>query len=303
MKILICQPDHNYFLWQLKTQMSNFDKQYREKDCVILLGYNKKPNDNALTFAKKTKAKVIFIEDTRVRPLQYHPNVVPHLMNKYFTHYKNDAAPFLYIGDDVLLTGNKLEFPATDKVFVADVTSYVSASYIKTRSEKIFYQMCNIVGVDPDLVEEKDGAACGGAQYLYNVIPPLSYWSKWERDSEEILKLLVDYNKSAEDKNRIQSWTAGMWAQLWNLWHYKIDTEVSETLQHCWPSTSIGKLNNFNFFHNAGVTEEKADTLFYKAAFRTRDPLLSDIVNIDQTKCSNWYAKQVIEGIDTFNSR
>lgn len=296
MKTLICQPDLDYFIWQLKTQMYNFHCLGVEQDAIILLGYRNKVNKNAIAFAKKTKAQVIFYEDTRPSPIVYHPNVVPHLMAQFFD--KNILNNFLYIGDDCLFVKQPL-YPTTKKVFVADTNSYLSSKYLIKRSPAVFYKMCNIVGIDPEVVEYNDNN-CGGAQYFFNVAPGANYWRKVETDSEQLLKLLQDYNKTTTDK-RIQAWTAGMWALLWNLWLFNIETETSKELDFAWPNYGIEKLNQYTFFHNAGVTEERSSVLFFKGAYRNGEPPV-DLV-FDEKYCSAWYYNQIKEGLKFFKQR
>jgi hypothetical protein len=292
MKYLITQPDFDYFIWQLKAQMYNFHCHGVEQDAIILLGYRKKINDNAIAFARKTKAHVFFYEDKRPSPIVYHPNIVPHLIKQHTL-----TEPFLYLGDDCLLT--KLPaYPEGKKVYVANTASYIASTYIKKRSAEIFYKMCNIVGVDPEVVESND-ENCGGAQYLFNVVPKAMYWSKVESDSEQILKLLETYNKKAV--NRVQAWTAGMWAMLWNLWLFNIETETTKELDHAWPNYDSSELTKYNFFHNAGVTHDRSNVLFFKGAYRNGEPPV-DLV-FDDKYCSAWYYNQIKKGLEFFKQR
>ncbi len=301
MRILICQPDSDYFIWQLKTQMYNFAQFGVEQDALILLGYRGKINPNAEIFAKLTKAEVVFIEDTRSRPLVYMPNIVPHLAKK---HPPNE--PFLYIGDDCLFVKQPV-YPTGKKVYLANTASYISSAYIKKRSQLAFYAMADIVGIDPRVIEANDGN-CGGAQHLFNVVPEASFWERVERDSESILLLLDKHNEAylpeLEDPKapkRIQAWTAGMWGLLWNLWLLGIETRTSHELLHSWPSTKIAILNNYNFYHNSGVREDRKNVLFFKGDYRYKAP--GDLNFVSKEYCSSWYATQVMAGLDTFVRR
>ncbi len=217
-------------------------------------------------------------------------------MAKFFSDRSLDS--FLYIGDDCLFYKIP-DYPTDKKVYVADTASYISSKYIKRSGDALFYGMCNVVGIDPEIVEFND-SNCGGAQHLFNVCPPVSYWKKVESDSEKLLAYCNDWNVKNPTK-RIQAWTAGMWALLWNLWALKIETETSKEMDFSWPSTRIEKINDFNFFHNAGVTEKRADVLFFKGAYRDKEP--ENLNFVDKNYCSSWYADQVVRGLAEFKTR
>lgn len=290
MKIIVCQPDHFYFIWQLRVQMFNLRSHGIEQDAVILLGCKGSPSPEAIKFRESTSAEVLFLQDTR-KTVIYSPTIVPHLMAKYFA--APSLEPFLYIGADALFI-RKPVYPTGAKVYGADVRSFISSRYIKGVSETLFDLMCNESRVHRTVIEAQD-RACIGAQHLFNVVPDAGFWEEMERLSERLFIIASRYNQNKFKEKRIQAWTAGMWAMLWLLWKQGIATEIHKELYFCWPTTPIEKLNNHPFFHNAGVTAKTSKDFFFKGDFRKELP--GDLSYVNKNFCSAWYAAQVTEAL------
>ena len=57
-----------------------------------------------------------------------------------------------------------------------------------------------------------------------------TYWEQVELNANALFKLLKNYESSYPIEHHIQSWTAGMWAELWTYWKRGNQTRVHKTL-------------------------------------------------------------------------
>lgn len=286
MKYISAQPDSLYFLWQLKVQVSNFRALGIEKDYIIVVGHKGKVKREFEEFSDQTEASVVFIRDKR-EDLSYISTIRPHIL-KYVDIWGDYDT--LYIDSDIILNRN-LNLSGS-KVLLSDTDSYLSAKYIKSKSNALFEKMCAIVGIDPKKVEEKEKQS-GGAQYYFPKGKiDLSFWLKVEIDSLRLFQLMHVTKTVYSPNNPIQAWTADMWAILWNLWLLDVETEISSELDFCWPMDPIGKLKDKPIFHLAGVTEKEKNTHFFKGEYIDKSPFGCKL-NMVEGLCYNRYIEQI----------
>ena len=162
--------------------------------------------------------------------------------------------------------------------------------------------MCDIVGIQPALVKEKQNES-GGAQYLMKGVD-YQFFEKMEKDCETMFKEITQLNiqKKAADSthHELQIWTADMWAILWGAWLRGYDTKIIPELDFCWATDSINKWNEKYIFHNAGVVDSMRETTFFKADYRNKLPYLEFGPNYDQQKASINYFRKIREiGVDS----
>lgn len=286
MKYISAQPDSTYFLWQLKVQISNFRELGIEKDYIIVVGHKGRVKREWEEFADQTDASVVFIRDKRM-DLSYVSTIRPHILKYVDIWGEYDS---LYIDSDILL--NRHLNLSGDKVLLSNTDSYLSATYIKSKSNALFEKMCAIVGIDPRVVEEKERQS-GGAQYYFPKSKiDLTFWFKVELDSLRLFQLMHTTRTAYSPEDPIQAWTADMWAILWNLWILEIETEITKELDFCWPMEPLEKLNEKPIFHLAGITEKDRDTHFFKGDFTEKSPFGCKL-NAVEGLCYNRYIDQI----------
>jgi hypothetical protein len=95
-------------------------------------------------------------------------------------------------------------------------------------------------------------------------------------------------------KNRIQVWTAGMWAELWCLWKHGQNVLETKDLDFSWGTSDFQTYLNRPFLHNAGVMSNMTN-LFNKSAYKTRMPFNDDFSSIRPDCASYMYVKELKE--------
>ena len=303
MKYISVQPDTDYFVWQVRVQLNNFRKLGIEQDAISIFVHDlSKPiNPAVLKLAEETKGIIVFFPDRRDNHIRkYVPSVRPHALK---TFYQMLGADLLF-GEDVFYHDADIIFSSLPdfkklgkkkKVCVSDTISYVGANYIKSKSEKLLQEMCDIVGVSKELVE-KNEAKSGGAQYYIpkGIYLDFDFWEKVEQDSVELYKHMINTSSIYTPTHPIQAWTADMWAVLWNFWLDGHDSAVVKELDFSWPMFSVTDWEKYHIFHNAGVTPDRKD-LFYKAEFIDKSPFDFSHENVDKNTCSIKYVEEILE--------
>ncbi len=161
--------------------------------------------------------------------------------------------------------------------------------------------MCNVIGIDSNLVE-KNEKKTGGAQYFFpkNIIMTYGLWEKIENDCTDLYTLMINTSNKYTPTHPIQSWTSDMWAMLWNFWNMGYDSIISKELDFSWPTFMVGEWNKYNIYHNAGVTSDRSD-LFFKGSFIDKSPFDSKHDNVSDKYCSIKYVQEIIETAKLLN--
>ena len=297
-KIIVVLPDIEYYLWQMLVQMYNFKKYGLEEKTIFLIGKLgdnvSKPLENILK-NNNTKFTFSILKDERVN-LRYPSTLRPNLLKRYLK--LNPIEKYLYIDPDVLFTkkpkfNNLLD---NETQYLSDTKSYISSKYVKSCSVELFHKMCDITSVKPLDIENIDNNA-GGAQYFLKNIGHV-FWEKVERDSENLYILMEEENKVLTTK--IQSWTADMWAVLWNLVYFKKNIKISDELSFSWATDTIDKWDNNLFFHNAGLVK-KNSKYFSKIEYQ-KSPFYENFDNIDKNNITYKYVKEIIKTKYVYNN-
>jgi hypothetical protein len=293
MKILIVLPDHNYFLWQMLVQINNFRKiGIVEEDVIYLIGKNNhlSPTLKNIIDNGKLKCSFFIFDDKRIDSI-YPVSLRPFLIKEFFQKYPEmEKETYFYTDPDVIFT-KKLDFTSmiNDNIwYLSDTRSYLDSNYIKSKSPILFDEMCNIVGVSPEIVIENDNKA-GGAQYLLKNTN-VEFWDKVEKDCEKLYKHMINTSNKYKPEHPIQAWTADMWSTLWNAWYFGHETKIDKELEFCWATDSIDKWSNTNIFHNAGVTSDDKK-LFSKISHQI-SPFRKDLI-CDKGYCVSNYVDEI----------
>lgn len=301
MKFLIVLPDNNYFLWQMLVQMNNFKKFGFEKDAIYLIGKSSLvPNDNLLRILRKSGVKSEFhiYNDERKFP-QYPSSLRPHLIAKFMEkNPEMENETFFYLDPDVIFTKKiKLNDLIDNNIwYLSDTRSYINSKYIRSKSDKLFFEMCQIVGINPKIVEKNDENA-GGAQYLLKNTT-VKFWKKVEKDSENLYEHMRNTSKEYNPEHPIQMWTADMWAVLWNAWLFGHETKIIKRFDFAWATDGIEKWKKVGIFHNAGAVLSNGE-YFLKTDYQV-SPFNRELTG-KNIYCSFNYIKEIKETEENFS--
>lgn len=285
-KYILCQPAINRFKWELEVCLTNL-KSIGIQDIVLL--FSKHDDQIPIFFEKKYGVEVHVYDDLR-EDKKYIPSIKPYLWWKYLEENPlRENERYFYIDSDVIFNQeiDLSKLPAkTDTWYCSDCHSYLSLEYIRSckYGNQILEDMSKIVGVSIDSLEAISSNS-GGAQWVIDK-PKAEYWKKVYKDSNRLYNYLVN-----KDSN-IQVWTAEMWAQLWNMNHFKISPEIHKELDFCFATDSIEDLKKVKILHNAGVTPDHND-LFFKGKYINSSPFYEDLSFVNPTKASKKYIEAI----------
>lgn len=294
MKILIATFDHNYYLWQCLVQINNFMKYgYAEDTVYIIATSDPSPVLKSIMNHPKIKSKFFLYKDER-KGASYPSSLRPHVIEKFFReHPEYENETLFYTDPDVVFT-KKVDFTEMKKDeywHLSDTRSYIDSKYIKSKSEQLFKEMCDIVGVTPEEITINDDNA-GGAQYIMKNINA-DFWKKIYDDCEKLYTLM-----KKNESTGIQCWTADMWAVFWNSLFFGHKIKINKELDFCWAIDNIKRWHETNIFHNAGIPGD-SETHFSKITYQV-SPFNKDI-KVNNDNCTYMYYQEVKETEKTFS--
>jgi hypothetical protein len=307
---LICvQPCIPYYAWQIEVMLKNLQELeiHKNYSVQLLFAYNKNENgwEENVEWIKKVEraysdvAEFFYYEDTRIYPITYISGIRPNLLKQHLKlHPEVGESPIFYHDCDIVFT----KYPdflqnllADNNWYVSDTISYIGYDYILSKGQDVLNKMCEIVGVQPEFIKERQ-LQSGGAQYLMKGVDWM-FFEKMEKDCERMFKEITQLNNIKKQENpsyhELQIWTSDMWCILWNAWLRGYDTKVIPEMDFCWATDTIEKWNEKYIFHNAGVTHEIRETVFYKADFRSKLPYLENGIKYNQEKASINYFRKI----------
>lgn len=301
MVFISAQPDDIYFIWQLELQLRNFHSfGISKKEIHIIIGHNPIVGlkSEFQQFIQDNKDLALFFPypDTRKEP-SYLSSIRPHLLEK---HWKNNPElkdkTIFYHDSDVLFTRKmKIKNILNNTInYVSNTKHYLDSKYIISHSnKKTFQKMCKVIGISAKKIYKNDNNT-GGAQYILKNIDE-HFWKKVYDDSENIFKLLSDFNKEERQKTiidtnykpkEIQGWCSDMWSILWNLLYFKQKVQVHSELDFSWPTDNISYWKKKAIHHYAGEHENK-NLFFYKRDYIHYSPWYDQkLYSIPNTNCS-----------------
>jgi hypothetical protein len=308
--LLCVQPCIAYYAWQIEVMLTNFEqlKLHEEFNIVCLFAYNKSEKDwkenvriiKNVEFRFSDVAKFYYYQDTRVYPISYISSIRPNIIKQFLKEYPQVAEkPIFYHDCDIIFTKspyflyNLLE--DDNSWYVSDTESYIGYDYIVSKGQDVLDKMCQIVGVHPLFVKERQKQS-GGAQYIMKGVD-WQFFHKMEKDCEKLFSEITALNNKKKQLNpayhELQIWCSDMWAILWQAWMRGYNTHIIDEMGFCWATDPLENYNKKYIFHNAGVTENVRDTHFYKADFRTKLPYKEEGENYDKNKASYNYFELV----------
>jgi len=282
LRYICAQPASTYYSWQIEVLLNNFMEMginLNDVDIVCWKINQDVPHEYS-KLANHYPARFFFYDDTR-ETKNYISSIRPNILKQHFQRYPElkDEAIF-YHDCDIAFTkpSNWEQFLKDDKWYGSDTRWYIAHSYIISKGEDVLDKMCEIVGIDKEVVKDNELNAIG-AQYLMKGIDA-EFWADVERDCERLFKEITDLNneKIALDRHTmsegearnpyhpLQIWCADMWAVLWNGWKRGKETICHADLEFGWATSPESDWHKFNIFHNAGVTSPDQG-LFYKSLY------------------------------------
>lgn len=296
--IFICaQPASKYYAWQVDTMLYSFRKLnlFKENQAHIVCSEHQDKNEFAKLINKYPEAQFYFYNDTRINP-QYISSIRLNLLEQHWRKYPFlSNSKFFYHDCDIVL--NKMpNIPRDGKIYLSDTKSYIGYEYIKSKGQDVLDLMCDVAGVNEQMLKDNDNGS-GGAQYVFSNVD-WYFWNEAYRDSESLFVKLTKLNqmKTKQDSkyHPLQIWTADMWAVLWNFWKRGKSTHLLKELDFCWSTDAIERWDFTNICHNAGVSIRNED-LFFKGKYINDKPPKG--LQINNKKVSHKYYQVVCEAI------
>jgi hypothetical protein len=297
------QPDHPYFHWQVEVQLHNFIKLGINPNWIeVLWAHDNSPSYEALALAAKyPTVRFFFYKKTITQNHGYIPILRPDILEQHFRRYPALRGETVFYHDSDIIFR---ELPDFDSMhgdlywYLSDTVSYIGAEYIKSKSHDLFNKLCDIAKIDPALVESNQ-ANSGGAQYLMKGVTA-DFWKEVAEDSLALYKYMADREieerTTVTDKNYnpIQKWCADMWAVLWGAWKLGAQTKTTSELDFSWGTSGLKDYERCKIMHNAGVTDERKQELFYKGDFRSVSPFDSDLSYVNPQTASAKYVDAIL---------
>jgi len=337
LKFVTIFPDDNYFTWQCHLWLESL-RSIRQSDKAIVLIFtpkyrevNIKGYQSIIDLYPEVEFK-FYKDEHNVSDLLgvYIPILRPYTAWRYWIDHPEmkDKAVFYCDSDILFIEGFNIDkFLDDDIIYASDTNSYINASYFDNKIKDVLpnrkedykkidvlSETAKIVGITREICE-KNNLHSGGTQYLLKNIDA-DYWKKVQNDCISIITYLRGINKQYfENENKgFQSWTADMWAVLWNLWLRNQETKIVPELEFAWATDNIDKLKRCTIFHNAGISgdfmeysrDERGNKKLYPAFYKgkyirgdspMKDPHLDVILNSEESKkyCTWFYASKIKE--------
>jgi len=282
------QPDVPYFIWQIKLYVHNFIENGIDPNQIhVVLGLVNnadKPSEESLKL-KEFGINVHHFTDYR-RKKHYIPSIKPYLISNWIQSNPEHGKLFFLHDADIIFR----ELPNFDQLlnddisYLSDTIGYIGYDYIMDccnryeqhhpTSEKgqLIKEMADVVGLEVEVIKQNQENSGGGQYLIKNTTCEM--WDKIYKDSINLYNQMMDYQRRFPiSPGEIQFWTAEMWAVLWNLWMYGLETKVTKELDFSWATDSIRVYEKRPILHMAGVTDDLKNRKFYKGDFINVDPI------------------------------
>lgn len=312
---LTAQPDRIKFYWQLRVQLANFERMgINMNDVHVLIGSDLPEYSKEMLSLRDTGAQVFFYPYGK--DYRYISSVRPHIIKQHYDAFPSLQSEYIFYMDcDVIF--NRLpdyrKMPQDGTWYVSDTRSYLSADYIlRDGGPTILKDMCDIVGIDPEIVKAREYMS-GGCQYLLTGVDS-SFWDKVEKDS---IKMFISFPNrwnpttrkyegmnadkyAALGEGSVQIWCADMWCVLWNAWLRGKTVLISDELNFSWANNSVKEFYKRPLFHLSGVsvdTQKQANAPhFDKALYNNSVPFGADLSYVNPDSASYPYC-QIIKSL------
>ena len=273
-KFIIPFPDVPYYLWMVLVQINNFRRMGYEVDTHFIGFYfGSGPSEILLKMVNSDNVKANFHLYPDDRPDKTYPaSSKPRMMKNYFRDFPDEKENiYMYLDPDVIFL-KQFDFEPFihDNIwYESDASSYLNSTYIKSKGDGLLEEMCDVVGISPEMVIENDKNA-GGAQYILKNLTA-DYWEEVELSSIDLYKKMKETEKKYHPPGQdfpIQAWTSEMWTQNWVAWTKGIQTKIVSEMHFHWANHRMADINH-SIFHNAGVATTEDPLHFCKIAYQS----------------------------------
>jgi hypothetical protein len=293
MRYITVVDDTIYFHWQIELMLANFREVGINPNCIDVLFmhyYDSKSAEGLEIQRKNPDVRFFWYRDDR-EYRAYIPSKKPYGMYKHLLAHPNlNDEPIFYHDSDILFVKKIDEalLSSGDKWYTSNTDGYIGHDYVIGRGVEQYYKMCEIVGVNPDMIKHNDG---GGAQYVMKNTTA-SYWLKVYEDSDKLWKFF-EKQKADKKDNNLQLWTAEMWATLWVGYQFGFRIRNHEELKFCMGPNDIKDLETHKIYHNAGVTDAHKEKMFYKGEYISKYPYELRTTYEDNKYASQFYWESI----------
>lgn len=282
------QPDVPYFHWQIKLYVHNFIENGinpQQIHVVLAIVHGKtEPSTGALELYD-LGINIHFFEDLR-SVKSYIPSIKPFLISKWLEKNPEYGKCFFLHDADIIFR----ELPNFENLldnnicYLSDTIGYIGYNYIvdccrryekkhpNSEKNQLLKEMASVIGIDTNIIKINQKNSGGGQYIIKNT--DFKFWEKVYNDCTPLYKQMLSYQRRFPiNPGQIQFWTAEMWALLWNLWFFGLETKITEELDFSWATDTIEKYNTKPILHMAGVTEDLKSKKFFKGEYINLDPI------------------------------
>jgi len=287
-RIITCIQDNIYLNWQ--AELLAWNCRQHGHNLTVLSGYTGAPS----AYAEQLKTAIngyISIKDTRTFR-GYAPSIQPHLLSKFVDCCQDE--PILLVDSDVLFRSmDWMDGISFDKktVYGSNVESYISADYLAGCDPHLLPLMAQVARCPVEIIQSHPHSI--GAQYLLPNLLDKTFWLTVERTSNNLHALLATYSCSIHP---VQTWTASMWAILWELYKRELAGQLTvatcKEMEFCWATEPEDRYHHTNILHCSGVTADQRH-LFYKGGYTNTTPFHKNLSHVKPGTCSKVYAEAI----------
>ncbi len=304
---LSVQPDNQYFNWQVEVLINNaIQKGINPNWIEILFVYKDCPSNDSLDLASRYPlVRFFFYKEKNEDNFGYIPILRPDALIQHFDRFPSLSKEIIFYHDSDIIFKELPDFNLLindDVWYLSDTVSYIGADYIKSKSDSLLTEMCEIAGISRELVE-KNNMNSGGAQYLMKNIDS-SYWKDVKKVTLDLYKFMLkremdERNSMGEnipvDYNPIQKWCADMWGVLWCALKRGNEISISSELGFSWGcSEGMDEWNRYKIMHNAGVVDSRDGTIFYKGDYINKSPWDENFEKMNKNHNSYNYVEAIL---------
>lgn len=285
--IVTCIQDNFYMSWQAEVLARNCRELGHE--LLIIIGMSGGPS----AYASKLEAEygALLIEDLR-DDKSYAPSIQPHLLARFVKRYYSGGAVVL-VDSDVLFRDfhwlDCMTYHQPGTVLMSDCSSYLDAAYLDGTDPDLLEHLAGIAGIDPGHIRQHKVA--GGAQYIFPHLFDVEFWERIERNSCSMWRLMRNYRCHF---HQVQTWTASMWAILYELYRRELAGECSiatdPALDFCFATDPVSYWRERAILHMAGATGSE-NGLFFKGEYINKRPWDCDLSHVRPETCSYVYTQ------------
>jgi hypothetical protein len=297
LRFVCAQPATLYYVWQVEVMLNNFIQMGVNPNLIDIVCWkqNGVVPEEWSKLASNYPARFFFYDDTR-ETKHYISSIRPNILKQHWAahpYLKGDA--IFYHDSDIIFSKPISEWISTDIIndeewHGSDTRWYIAHSYIVGKGQTIIDKMCDIMGLDEELIRTNEMNSIG-AQYLMKNVD-YEYWDRVEMDSEQLFRQVTDLNNEIKRDNpsyhELQIWCADMWAVLWGAWRRGWKTNCLPEFDFSWGTSTEDDFYKMNIMHNAGVTDSSSG-LFYKAGYMNTLPYNIELNIRDNTASKKYW--------------